>query len=98
MRHNLKIELSETEGALMRLIGLIERRGFAIETMDKSEARDGHATVAMEVAAREGARRIDVLTRQIARLFDVRAVFAPGLTAVPATAMPPGSRACPQRH
>ena len=44
MLNTLIIELAEAEGALMRLIGLVERRGYMIGTLDKSEAREGQST------------------------------------------------------
>ncbi|WP_417484540.1 ACT domain-containing protein [Maricaulis salignorans] len=94
MSNTLNIEIFETEGALVRLIGLIERRGFVISSMAMSAPSNGSARVTVDVAARGGARQIDVLTRQIERLFDVHAVsrtpaaealdFAAGLA--PATA------------
>ena len=83
MSNTLRIELADREGALMRLIGLIERRGFAIARMDKSPAESGQAMITMSVAAREGARRIDVLVRQISRLFEVESVFAPEMIPEP---------------
>lgn len=77
MSNTLRIELADQEGALMRLVGLVERRGFSIATLDKAAARDGRAIVTLQVAAREGARQIDVLVRQIGRLFDVNSVMEP---------------------
>ncbi|WP_417478526.1 ACT domain-containing protein [Maricaulis sp.] len=74
MSNTLNIEIFETEGALVRLIGLIERRGFVISSMAMSAPSNGSARVTVDVAARGGARQIDVLTRQIERLFDVHAV------------------------
>lgn len=75
MRTSLRIELADAEGALMRLIGLVERRGFTIAAMDKSETSGGQSTVTLSLAARDGARSMDVLARQVARLLDVRGVF-----------------------
>lgn len=83
MSNTLRIEMADREGALMRLVGLIERRGFAIARLDKSPAADGQARITMSVAAREGARRIDVLVRQISRLFEVESVFAPEMVPEP---------------
>lgn len=77
MSNTLHIEIFETEGALVRLLGLIERRGFTISSMAMSAPSNGSARVTVDVAARGGVRQIDVLTRQIERLFDVHAVSAP---------------------
>ena len=80
MSNTLHIEIFETEGALVRLIGLIERRGFTISSMAMSAPSNGSARVTVEVAARGGARQIEVLRRQIERLFDVHAVSGPTST------------------
>jgi acetolactate synthase regulatory subunit len=74
MSNTLHIEIFEIEGALVRLIGLIERRGFTISSMAMSAPSNGSARVTVDVAARGGARQIEVLMRQIERLFDVHAV------------------------
>ena len=97
MFDTLCVELAETEGALMRLIGLVERRGFTIATFEKSEARDGFATISMRLGARDGARNLDILSRQIGRLIDVRAVFTPEIAAAAQAAHAPHqwSPACP---
>lgn len=78
MSNTLNIEIFETEGALLRLVGLIERRGFTISSMAMSAPSNGSARVTVELAARGTGRQIDVLTRQIERLFDVHAVSRPG--------------------
>ncbi|WP_300543607.1 ACT domain-containing protein [Maricaulis sp.] len=99
MRDTLRIELSDSEGALMRLVGLVERRGFTIATLEKADAADGQSTVIMRLSARDGARSLDVLTRQIGRLFDVRAVFTPELAAAEAAhASYRWRQACPPRN
>lgn len=93
----IQIDMIEREGALQRIIGLIERRGFSIQTLDKSAPMQGLTTLKLEVAARESLRTVDVLVRQIARLFDVYAVST--LQPMPhvmahQTALPPGSLSC----
>ncbi|BDX00904.1 ACT domain-containing protein [Maricaulis maris] len=114
MRTSLRIELADAEGALMRLIGLVERRGFTIATLDKGEMSEGRSTVTMTLDARDGARNMDVLARQVARLFDVRGVFTRDAESPISPAMAPGivsgiaaqaaagpdrwRQACPPRH
>lgn len=99
MLNTLNIELAEAEGALMRLIGLVERRGYTIATLDKSEARDGQSTVTLQVKPRDAARQLDVLIRQIGRLLDVRAVFTPQIAAMEAAHTSHAWRqACPPRN
>ncbi|MBR9825344.1 MAG: acetolactate synthase 3 regulatory subunit domain protein [Alphaproteobacteria bacterium] len=74
MSHTLNIRIADREGALVRLIGLVERRGYEICAMDKSAGDAGIADITMQIAPRGGERRIDVLMRQVARLFDVHAI------------------------
>jgi acetolactate synthase II small subunit len=71
MRHTLKIQLSGAEGAIIRALGLIERRGFRIIKCSVHEADDDGQ--AMEVNVRSG-RPGDLLKRQLERLHDVRQV------------------------
>jgi acetolactate synthase II small subunit len=95
MTNTLRIEILESEGALTRLIGLVERRGFHIASMAKTPATDGCSTVTMDVVARESVRQADVLSRQISRLFDVRTV----LPAMPDLApVNRGRSGCPPQH
>ena len=100
MSLHLRIQLAEAEGALMRLVGLVERRGFRIVTLEKSRASGTDAMILMEVDARDPARRLDILVRQIARLFEVSAVFTPEIAAAatPAHAAQRWREACPRRH
>lgn len=99
MLNTLIIELAEAEGALMRLIGLVERRGYTIGTLDKSEAREGQSTITLQVTPRDAARQLDVLIRQIGRLMDVRTVFTPEIAAAEAAhASYHWRQACPPRN
>jgi acetolactate synthase II small subunit len=99
MLDTLVIELAEAEGALMRLIGLVERRGYVIATLDKREAADGQATVTFTLKPRDASRQLDVLIRQIGRLMDVRAVFTPQIAAAEAAhASHRWRQACPPRN
>ncbi|WP_323761973.1 ACT domain-containing protein [Maricaulis sp.] len=106
MRTSLRIELADSEGALMRLIGLVERRGFTIAAMDKSETSGSQSTVTLSLDARDEARNMDVLARQVARLLDVRSVFtrdpgdriAPEIAARAAPSTDRWRQACPPRH
>lgn len=81
--YELSLSLSAAEGALVRVLGLIERRGFAFTGMELNCA-DGGLALSLKVA--ENGRSVEVLMRQIKRLPDVReASFAP---ARPAFAIP----------
>jgi acetolactate synthase II small subunit len=61
------------EGAVTRMLGLVERRGFALKTI--AMAGDSNpASLVMDVEARDPLRRFDVLARQLERLIEVRSV------------------------
>jgi acetolactate synthase II small subunit len=96
MINTLRIEILESEGALTRLIGLVERRGFHIASMVKSAPAHGRAMVTLDVVSRESSRHADILGRQISRLFDVRAVLPAAANGVPVFAtFSPGRSGCP---
>lgn len=68
MKRILHIQLSSTEGAVIRALGLIERRGFSLDKCSVSEP-DGTGRN-MEVTV-SSSRPGDLLKRQLERLHDV---------------------------
>ncbi len=68
MNHTLRVQLSSVEGAVIRALGLIERRGYSLNTCSVSES-DGTGRT-MEVTVTSG-RPGDLLKRQLERLHDV---------------------------
>ena len=70
MSRRLEITLAATEGALIRVLGTVERRGYSLSSLhvekDKSNMR-----VSMQI---ESDRDANVLCRQLDRLFDVQNV------------------------
>lgn len=77
MSNTIHVKIDYADGSLLRLIGLIERRGFHIDHMSLSDA-GGEREVSIKVRARDGGRCVEVLGRQIDRLFGVaRAMPAP---------------------
>lgn len=73
MSGRIEIQFVPGEGAMIRMLGLIERRGFAIRAMTMAEA-SGAASVAMDVEPSDTTRCLDVLARQLGRLVDVNSV------------------------
>lgn len=65
------IQIDHSEGALQRLIGLVERRGFDIERLNVASSGE-HRDVRMTVRGRDATRCTVVLGRQIDRLIGVR--------------------------
>jgi acetolactate synthase regulatory subunit len=70
MSQRLSLRLRPAEGAVLRVLGCIERRGFAIEQI---ESRHAGGAIALAVAV-HGERPVEVLVRQLERLYDVLAV------------------------
>ena len=84
MTARLAVQFAANEGALLRILGLIERRGYRIRELGLVEA-PSHSSLSILVEARDSSRRPDVLARQVGGLHDVRSVdlFTPDM-AVPA--------------
>ncbi|HWR95773.1 MAG TPA: ACT domain-containing protein [Arenimonas sp.] len=71
MKQRIECEIDRAEGSLIRVLGVIERRGYDIEALSVSlSGRDAYR-LAFTV---ESARDMGVLLRQLERLFDVRCV------------------------
>ncbi|HMB56569.1 MAG TPA: ACT domain-containing protein [Arenimonas sp.] len=71
MSRALAIEIDRAEGALLRLLGTIERRGFALIGLQTDAADNGGLSVRLLL---DGERDPQVLCRQLQRLIDVREV------------------------
>lgn len=57
------------EGAVVRMLGLVERRGFEVRSIVMSEGM-----MTLDVKAQDASRSLDVLDLQLRRLVDVRDV------------------------
>jgi len=68
MRYTLRIQLSSVEGAVIRILGLIERRAYSLNKCTVGEP-DGTSRD-MEVSV-TSSRSGDLLKRQLERLHDV---------------------------
>jgi len=69
----LTVTLAQAEGAIVRVLGLVERRGYVLRGLSMKEKADS-ASLVIDVEPRDGSRRTPVLAQQLARLIDVRAV------------------------
>ncbi len=69
MASELTIRMRPSEGALLRVLGTIERRGFALNEVHTRSVSDG-VELSMHIDA--DARPVEVLVRQLNRLYDVR--------------------------
>lgn len=71
--NTLHLEIDGADGSLLRVIGLIERRGFFIDKIVmEGEGNAGARKVALGIRARDADRCVDVLGRQIDRLYGVK--------------------------
>ena len=68
MKHTLRIQLSNIEGAVIRALGLIERRGYSLNKCTVSEAEGSSREMEVSVTS---SRPGDLLKRQLERLYDV---------------------------
>lgn len=73
MNHTLRMNIQKVEGAIIRLLGLIERRGFSVTAMN-AHSDDVAQQVEITLQLRSTGRSVDTLTRQIEKLYDVRSV------------------------
>ena len=72
MRYRLDLVLKPVEGALVRVIGMIERRGFAPRAISGgTEGGDGCWTLQLVV---EGSRPAETLRRQLLKVYDCESV------------------------
>lgn len=70
MSCSLELALDRAEGALLRVLGTIERRGWNVLTVNAaSDSRSYTVNLTLD-----GTRDPDLLCRQLERLIDVQAV------------------------
>ena len=79
MTEKLVVDFAPMEGAVLRMLGLVERRGFRVSAIGMTERSCGtQASLALDLVARDAGRRIDVLGLQLRRLHGVSDVtYAP---------------------
>lgn len=66
MSERLQIAFTDAEGAIVRILGAVERRGYRLGAI----VRDGGG-LTLDLTARDPGRRLDVLAAQLRRLHDV---------------------------
>ena len=74
MSGQLQIRFDNQEGALLRLLGAVERRGFSLRQVAMA-AGPADALLTLDVEARDSGRSLDVIARQLDRLVDVHSVL-----------------------
>jgi acetolactate synthase regulatory subunit len=74
MKRTIELRLARSEGALVRTLGLVERRGFTVTAMTM-RGDVGAETLLLRLEVTSHDRPFDVLLRQMLRLIDVRAAL-----------------------
>lgn len=69
----IHVDFDAGEGALLRMVGLVERRGFVVSGATMA-ASDGRGALSLDVEPRDSSRRLEVIAAQLRRLHDVRNV------------------------
>jgi acetolactate synthase-1/3 small subunit/acetolactate synthase II small subunit len=69
----LIISFTPAEGAVLRVLGLVERRGYSLRGLAMEEQPNG-ASMVIDLEPRDSSRRVDVIARQLERLVEVNSV------------------------
>lgn len=72
MKRKIECEIARTEGSLLRVLGLIERRGHILNDLNVQAAGPNRFQLSL---ALESQRDAEVLVRQLERLVDVHDAF-----------------------
>ena len=68
----LVVEFTAEEGALVRMLGVVERRGFIVRRTVMAELPCGRrATLALTVEPRDAGRSVETLALQLGRIHGV---------------------------
>ena len=73
MTERLTVNFKPAEGAVIRVLGLIERRGYVVRGVAMQEQAND-ASLVVDVEPRDSGRRIEVVAQQLGRLVDVHSV------------------------
>lgn len=86
MNHLIHIELDRLEGSLLRILGLVERRGFHIDGMELFDLGEDKRGLTLKVRPRDASRSLDTLGLQIDRLYGITRLSADPRSAAQAQA------------
>ena len=76
MSHWIHIELDRLEGSLLRVLGLVERRGFHIDAAELYDLGKDKRGLSVAVRPRDPSRNTSMLGLQIDRLYGVTRLAA----------------------
>ncbi len=73
MSGRVLIDFTPGDGAVVRMLGLVERRGYVVRRVAMEE-HAGKGSMILDLEPRDSSRRVDVVVRQLGRLIDVKSV------------------------
>ena len=73
MSDQLNINFTPAEGSVVRILGLVERRGYLVRGISMNEHADS-ASLLINVEPRDAGRRVQVVAQQLAKLIEVNSV------------------------
>lgn len=76
MEPHITIDFENDEGAVRRLLGVIEQRGFEIRSIQLPVPETEISTMTVVLKPRGEGRSVEILSRKIAGLYCVKAVQA----------------------
>ena len=68
MKRKIECEIAQTEGSLIRVLGVIERRGYKLQDLRVLPAGPDSYQLSFSI---ESTRDVSILVKQLERLFDV---------------------------
>ena len=79
MNGRVIVDFTAAEGSVVRIVGLVERRGFRLRGLSMQEEEAERASLTLDLEARDAQRRFDMLGLQLGRLHEVSnvSVFNP---------------------
>ena len=80
---HVRIEFRCAEGALRRILGVIEARGFAVRSMQMGSDEE-RSIMMLALTPQDESRRVDTMLKQVQRLHDTEATIR--LNGAPAVA------------
>ncbi|SEL62448.1 acetolactate synthase, small subunit [Pseudoxanthomonas sp. GM95] len=83
MQYRLDLIVKPAEGALVRVIGMVERRGFVLRDVQATPHADGRWRLQMQV---DSTRPGETLRHQLEKVYDCESVTVSAVAAVAADA------------
>ena len=73
MTGRIEIQFAPAEGAVLRMLGLVERRGFEVRGIEMAQG-EGQGSLSLQVEPRDPSRQLPIVAAQLRRLIEVQSV------------------------